>query len=363
MRVVVIGAGVVGAAVAYRLVQGGAKVHLVDRSRPGSGTSDRSFAWMNANEKLPKQYYELNLAGMREHRLLRDELGKASWLHGCGNLEWRQDGQLAAKVDRLRSWGYDAELVEPAEVQARQPGLRLPDDTTRCARFGDEAWIDAPMFVRELTAYAVRGGARAYFDAGVRDIARADGRVRAVNLGSSGGQDELPADVVVNAAGAQADAVAAMVGRPLPLAPTSGLLVRLSGVDDRLNTVVHTPGVNLRPDGPRRILVHHDTVDELLWAGRDPHELTTELEKRARAVLPALSGATIEHTAIGVRSMPSDGFPVLGPVHGVDGYYEAVMHSGVTLAPLVGRLLAERILTGKTDPLLAPYAPDRFERG
>src|SRR5215203_7151818 len=84
-RTAVVGAGIVGASVAYHLSKSGAEVVLIDRAEPGSGTTSTSFAWVNANNKLPREYFELNLAGMREHERLRDEIG-GGWLHSTGNL-------------------------------------------------------------------------------------------------------------------------------------------------------------------------------------------------------------------------------------------------------------------------------------
>jgi len=61
-----------------------------------------------------------------------------------------------------------------------------------------------------------------------------------------------------------------------------------------------------------------------------------------------------------VRPLPGDERPIVGPLPGLTGVYVAVTHSGVTLGPLLARLLAEEIATGKMPPLLAPYRPDRF---
>ena len=86
------------------------RVSIVERSRPGSGTTSASFAWTNANEKTPREYFEINLAGLEEHYRLCDELGGgagAPWLHPRGNLEWAGDEEaleeLDRRVERLRS--------------------------------------------------------------------------------------------------------------------------------------------------------------------------------------------------------------------------------------------------------------------
>jgi glycine/D-amino acid oxidase-like deaminating enzyme len=62
---------------------------------------------------------------------------------------------------------------------------------------------------------------------------------------------------------------------------------------------------------------------------------------------------------VGHRPTPADGFPVIGRPRATEGLYVAVMHSGITLAPLVGLLAAGEIAAGRRDPMLAPYDPDR----
>ncbi len=85
--VLVIGAGCVGANVAYRLAERGATVTVLDAGSPGDGTSGASFAWTNSFSKTPRDYHDLNVAGMEEHAALSKELG-GGWLHQDGALAW-----------------------------------------------------------------------------------------------------------------------------------------------------------------------------------------------------------------------------------------------------------------------------------
>ena len=175
--------------------------------------------------------------------------------------------------------------------------------------------------------------------------------------------DTIHADAVVNATGAGAASVAGMVGRELPLDVFPGLLVRVAVPGEPLSHLMHTPHINLRPDGPGYVLLHHDSVDEKLtddFAGtEDP--LCAELLERARRVLPALEEAEVVEAQVrAMRPVPADGHSCVGALSRIPGYYEAVTHSGVTLGPLIGRLLAREILTGEVDPLIAPFRPDRF---
>src|SRR5690348_14712217 len=88
IEIVVIGGGIIGASVAYRLTQAGARVTLLEAGHLVGGTSGASFAWLNANNKPPLAYHILNTGGMAEHRILAAEFGSAPWLHLDGNIEW-----------------------------------------------------------------------------------------------------------------------------------------------------------------------------------------------------------------------------------------------------------------------------------
>jgi glycine/D-amino acid oxidase-like deaminating enzyme len=361
LKVAVIGAGIVGSSIAYRLSEGGAEVLMIDRAEPGSGTTSTSFAWVNANNKLPRDYFELNLAGMREHVRLRDEMGR-DWLYSTGNLIWaagEEQENLEKRVERLRSWSYTAEMLPASTVNEKlEPGAAFPDPAVRISYFPEESWVDAPALTRALVESAARNGAHKHFGNAVRGI-EVEGEGVMLQLESS---DTVHADVVVNATGAKAASVAEMVGRELPLDVFPGLLVRVAVPGEPLRHLMHTPHINVRPDGPGYVLLHHDSVDERLtddFAGtEDP--LCAELLERARLVLPALEAAEVVEARFGMRPVPADGHSCVGALSAIPGYYEAVTHSGVTLGPLIGCLLAREILIGEVDPLIAPFRADRL---
>jgi glycine/D-amino acid oxidase-like deaminating enzyme len=360
LKVAVVGAGVVGSSVAYHLSEGGAEVVLIDGAEPGSGTTSTSFAWVNANNKLPREYFELNLAGMREHERLRDEIG-GGWFHATGNLIWaEQQRDLESRVGRLRSWSYAAEMLSASTVnEGLEPGVVFPDPETRIGHFPDESWVDAPALTRRLVQATGRNGARTMVGDAVQGIEVED---EGLTLRLENG-DTVHAGAVVNATGATATSVAQMVGRELPLDVFRGLLVRVAVAGEPLHHLVHTPRINVRPDGAGYVLVHHGSVDEKLtddFAGlEDP--LCGELLERGRLLVPALAEGEIVEARFGMRPVPADGHSCVGALAEIPGYYEAVTHSGVTLGPLVGRLLAREILTGEVDPLIAPFRPDRFQ--
>jgi glycine/D-amino acid oxidase-like deaminating enzyme len=178
------------------------------------------------------------------------------------------------------------------------------------------------------------------------------------------GGERLPVNAVVNAAGPEADWVAALLGRALPLESSKGLISRLAVEGPPIVRLVHSQYVNLRPDGPGRVVLNHGWADQKLESdnARTEDSLSHELLEHARRVVPALESAEVEEVRVGVRPMPEDGRSCVGAVVEFPGYYEAVTHSGVTLGPLLGRLLAQEILSGEVNDLVSPFRPDRFAR-
>lgn len=360
---VVIGAGVVGAAIAYRLVTGGARVTLVDQQTPGTGTTSTSFAWVNANDKPPPAYHALNVAGIHAHSRLAADLGAAPWLHRSGHVRCvvgaPAAARLAAHVAALQQAGYPAALIDEQRAQALEPEVRWPADVAAFAHFPEEGWADGPLLVRTLVAAAQSLGAAVYQDDGVTAIDVAGGRVGGVHLASG---MRLAADTLVIAAGRWSDRVLALAGARLPLAPTCGLLAVTAPLQHGPRGVVHTEGVHFRPEGDGRVLLQDDDTDALVGPDTpaDPNlPACRELWRRGCAYLPDLAGATIVEARVGIRAMPADGYPVVGPVPGRDGLYLAVTHSGMTLGPLLGEVAAAEVLGGPPDPRLAPFRATR----
>ena len=154
IKTIVIGAGVMGASVAYRLAQAGAAVTVLEATRVGGGTSGISFAWTNAHKKPPKPYHDLNVAGMKAHSALADEFGGTPWWHGGGSLEWEAEPDRPAQaenVERLRSWGYAAEWITLRQAQELEPDI---DPATigdaPVAFFPEEGWLDPVVYAHAM---------------------------------------------------------------------------------------------------------------------------------------------------------------------------------------------------------------------
>ena len=161
-----VGAGCVGASVAFRLAQRGAHVTVLDAEAPGGGTSGASFAWTNSFGKTPRDYHELNVAGMEEHAALAKELPGGGWLHQDGALAWEDSpagwARLEAAVERLRGWGYAVERITPAQAREIEPELHIAPDVGRVVWTPGEGYLEAVPYIAAVLAAAGRArGARA----------------------------------------------------------------------------------------------------------------------------------------------------------------------------------------------------------
>jgi glycine/D-amino acid oxidase-like deaminating enzyme len=357
--IVVVGAGSVGANVAYRLAQRGARVTVLDAGAPGGGTSGASFAWTNSFGKTPRDYHDLNVASMEEHTALAKEL-EGGWLHQHGGLAWAEAPAERARLDdavtRLTDWGYGIERIPASQARELEPDLHISDGVQEAVWTPGEGYVEVVPFVGALLAHAVRHGARVMPGQRVTGVLRSGSRVRGV-VTESGARFE--ADVVVDCAGPAMDDVARLAGVSIPIDRVPGRLIYTSPVATTLRRPIHAPGCHFRPDGAGRIVLAEGVHDQV-W--KDSTEAWPPERSLAVAAghLPALAHARVETTRVGVRPMPRDEKPIVGTIPGLEGFYVVASHSAVTLGPLWGRIAAAEVLDRVLDARLAPYRPERF---
>ncbi|MFG1853678.1 NAD(P)/FAD-dependent oxidoreductase [Actinomadura geliboluensis] len=367
MRIVIVGGGIIGAALADRLTRGAgaAEVTLVERDRPAAGTSGASFAWLNANDPGDPAYHSLRVAALGAWRRLAGEFGDPDWFRIAGNTAWATDDpakeRLADRVARLAALGYPAAPITAGRLRELEPALRPPAAGAVIAHYPGEGHVHGPDAVAALAGRARSAGARLITGTAATRLNLRGDRVTGVRLGTG---DDLDADLTVCAAGRHSPALLATAGLALPLidaaAPGSaapGLTAVTGPAPGLLNGVVHSPGVDLRPAPGGGLVLEAADLDDATDLGTPAADLdrrAAELLDRARALIPALT-ARVEAVHRCVRPLPADGYPLVGP-H-LPGLYTAVTHSGMTLGPHLADLIAADLRGG--EPALARYRPDR----
>ena len=367
-HVLVIGAGIVGASIAWRVAFRGARVTIIDRAEPGSGASSHSFAWINAGAKEPVGYHNLNRRSLEMWPRFADALGQDVGLRWGGKVSWEANAEAAqllrARVQQLQSWGYPSRLISREELQELEPSLHI--GAVAAAEYSDNEGQVEPQMVVDACLNQLRGlGASIVTGAEVTGFRR-DAHDRVCSVRTTNG--DIDADMVVVAAGTATTAVAAMAGVNVPQAESPGVVMRTSPMPSLLRNVpvIYAPPledgrreIHLRqcPDG--RLMIGEGDQESL--AEDDSQAHADDLMARACQHLPGLAGAAAVPVPVGWRPMPLDGYPVMGFAMEAPNLYVALTHSGVTLAPALSQLAALEICDGaRADAVLGPYRPERF---
>ena len=356
-RIVIAGGGILGASIAHQLAKRGASVTLLERARPGSGATANSFAWINA-KKQPHAYFTLSQMGIEAWRELHAEIGKELPVRWGGSLEWASTADRAARqaetMRRFQSWGYPIHLVDEKRLRALEPGV-VPGVVAGATHAEIEGSADPVGVTEVILAHAARAGAKIVYPAEVIGLDMLNGRLRAVKTSTG----DIEADVVVVACGIDTPRVAAMAGLTVQLTRSPGILFHTEPRPIAIERILLTPIGNIKqkPDG--RIVSGLDF-------GPAPDEHATKQQgelflKKMSAILPSLAGASVEKVTLGLRPLPKDSYPIVGFPEGRRDIYITVMHSGITLGPLIGRLASMEILDGVHVDPLAPYRLERFK--
>jgi glycine/D-amino acid oxidase-like deaminating enzyme len=360
--VAVIGLGIVGACAAYAATRRGASVIALDAGVAGRGTSGTSFAWLNSVRKEPEAYHRLNVEGMAAHRELARELGADGGHHKGGSLEWADaegERELRARVERLASWSYAAEWIPREQAIKLEPGLAIPREARDVVFFADDAWLDAPRLIRTLIDAAAAGGAEIHERTPVHSFRTHDGTIDALVVD----RGEIAADSVLVCVGPATKTFLEALGVSMPVNRVPGLLAVTSRPNETLERVVHAPGIHLRPDASGGLLLGSEDVDgpaANTTSATEHGKLAELLLQRAGGVFPAARDTKIVEYRIGVRPMPGDRHTIAGRLPELANGWMIATHSGVTLGPLLGGLMADEIVRGIASPVLAPFRPDRF---
>lgn len=353
-HIAIIGAGIIGAALAHRLAKSGARVTVLESGMPASLASGASFGWLNASFFASPAHFHLRHAALLAHRALDRELDTGTLWQGT--LWYEETGPaFAAQAAGLAGLGYPVRHISQAAFRALEPGVANPPEQALC--FPGEGAVDAAALTRALLAAAASHGAQVWLGC---EVARLHGSPDRIS-GVATAEGVLAADQVILAAGCATPGLLAPLGLTLPMLQRPGLMVQTRPIARALRHILVTPGQEVRQSLQGHLIApaaasHQSDSAEVI--GGLPGDLAAATLARLRALLPG-HDLRLDRVARANRPVPGDGLPVVGPA-GPEGLYLATMHSGVTLAPLVADLVAAEVLAGQAAPLLAAFRPSRF---
>lgn len=369
--VVVVGAGVIGLAVAYELGRRGRGVLVLERGSPGSGAT-RAAAGMLAPtseaETAEPVLIDLALDSLRRYPRFVAELETLTGL----SCQYRTEGTLWVALTRddeadlhhleglQRVKGLTPQRLTGAGVLEREPrlsgrvlsGLWVPSDHQ----------VEPRALAHCLVAAVLAGGGAIASGVIVTRLETGGGRVRAAGGTGVDGPWETACDAVVLAAGAWSGIGITPPVPGLGVRPVKGQLLRLRG-PRLIEHVVRHPEVYLVPrrDGE---LVVGATMEEQGYDETPTAGAALDLLRAAWRVLPGIYDLRLVELSVGLRPAVRDHLPVIGGTP-VDGLFVATAHfrHGILLAPATGHYLAELITGGATPSALSPFALARLTDG
>ncbi|WP_126426223.1 NAD(P)/FAD-dependent oxidoreductase [Brevibacillus marinus] len=371
MRIVVVGAGIVGMSTAYHLAKQGVEVAVVDKFHQGQATAAGAgivCPWIS--KVADEDWYKLANAGACYYPTLLSQLED----DGETNVGYRQVGALAVSSDQQELEGIEQKA---RKLQTETPAV---GEVTRLS--AEAARRLFPLLREDLAAVYVSGAARldgnllrdalqrvaskhgATFHAGEARLAVERGKAVGVQVNG----ERLAADAVVVTGGAWASALLAPYGIDLCIQPQRGQIVHLQlpGRDTANWPVILPPSTHY--------LVSFDDSRVVAGATRETgsgfdYRITAggikEVLEEAISVAPGLSEGTVHEIRIGFRPMGPDHLPLLGTVPAIDNLIIAtgLGASGLTMGPYVGTIAAKLALDEALEIDLRPYDPLRKQEG
>ena len=349
--VLIVGAGVIGCAIARELARRGVRCTVID-PRPVGGGATHASAGMLA------PYVEAHDRGPMLDLCVRSLEMYPSWIAGLriegDQIDYRQSGTLevalsAGDAARLKH-GVMGRWLDPSDLSRAYPQVGR---TFGGLSIDAHGYADPPQLAAALAASARHRGATFQ-----------RGRVEAIARGPRGFEvrvdgERARATRVVLSAGAWSNQIDGV--QTPPIRPVRGQLLRMRWGLSPLPTIVWGPDCYIVPREDGTILVGA-TVEEAGFDERTTDEGVSGLLAAARRLLPALTDDALIEARVGLRPATPDELPVLGEDPEIPGLIHASGHyrNGVLLAPITGTLIADLVLDEPADPALEYFRPDRF---
>lgn len=290
-----------------------------------------------------------------------------------GYVNWAGDAKEAeivrSNARQLEGTPYPVRSIRAQELAALDPNV-VPGPIADAFYSTIDAHLDPVFVTRRFLGTATAARSRILYHCELSSIDVISNRLRSVS--TDRGRFEL--DRLVVAAGVDTPRVLAMVGFPLTLKHAPGILAHSRNLRPLTRQVHDAPGgISFKqmadgsvvgtdspspPDIPAHESIRAHTGDFPSEELREYHG--NRILTRIARFLPAAQEAGLNRLTLGFRPLPTDEFPIMGRLPDIPDIHVAVTHSGVTLAPIVGKLTAEEVLTGSRADMFAPYRPERF---
>lgn len=378
MRIIVIGAGAVGAACALSLTEAGAEVMVLDRTGVAGETSSRCEGNILVSDKQPGAEAVMAVEANRAWRELAERLD-AERVPGQPATEFEAKGGIVVAFPpgaealqgfaaAQREMGIRADVLDAAALRAAEP--HLAPEIAVGVHYPDDAQVQPSLAAQAMLARARHLGAQLHVTEVTGAVVEA-GRVRGVRTPTG----RIDADAVVNCAGPWAGEIAALFGAALDIRPRRGTILVTTAMPQRVFHKVYDADY-VGAVGSADAALQTSTVVEstpagtvLIGSSRERVGFSedgllaplAEIAAKASRLFPFLRDTMLLRTYFGFRPYAPDHLPAIGADARVQGLFHAAGHegAGIGLAPTTGALIAHAVL-GVPAPLdPTPFLPSR----
>lgn len=364
--VIVVGGGVIGCSIAWRLAQSGLKVTVFERGQVGCEASRAAAGMLSpqGESQGPGPFFEFCLRSRAMYRSFAEELTEASGI----DVEYRDDGTLFVLTDgqdegaqtKWASWQLEAGLplehVSVDDLRRLEPAVT--ELATRAIFLPEEHQVENRRLMDALEVATKRTGVDLVEGAEVSALSFERGRVTGV---VSGGK-RFDAGVVIVAAGTWSSQLLESVGLNVTVIPARGQMIAVRGSGCPIKRVLHSSRVYVVPRNDGRILigatVEYAGFQKALTAGAINDLLSAAVE-----LVPSLANFELDEMWCGLRPDTIDHLPIIG-ASGVDNLVLATGHfrNGILLAPITADLICRLVTRASSRDDCAPWGISRFER-
>lgn len=376
----VVGAGVVGASVAYHAASAGLRVAVVERGSIASGTSSACEGNLLVSDKAPGPELSLALLSRRIWEATADDLGRPAFEFDAKEgvvVARTPDGVAALRgfAEAQRAAGVTVEDVDSAGLRRLEPNLSPM--IAGGAWYPQDAQVQPMLAVAAMLARARALGATVHTGTAVVGFARdASGRVTGVTT-SAPDLPSIAARWVVNAAGTWAGQVSELAGAPIPVLPRRGFVLVTEplprAIRHKVYSADYVANVASSEAGLEASAVIEGTQSGTILVGASRERVgfdrtysvrvVRRLASQAVELFPFLADVGLLRTYLGFRPYCPDHLPVIGEDDRAPGLIHAAGHegAGIGLSAATGRLVAQIASGVAPDVDLAPFRPNRFE--
>ncbi len=374
--VVIIGAGVIGSSIAYHLAQEKLDVILLESGDIASGSSGACDGMVFLQSKRAGIHLDLAIESRRRFGRLAQMLPvPIGYQETGGMIVIETEDELAAMhsfVDQQRAGGLEISLLDADRARGLEP--HLGDHILGATHSPLDGQVNPIALTLGFALGAKSRGVRVATKAAVHGIELKAGRVVAVETAS----ERFETDIVINAAGAHAGDIGAMVGLTIPIRPRRGQIIVTETCPPIITHCMITAKYlsakyNSRittTDGEGASIEQTENGNFLLGSTREFagfHRQTTpaglqRIAATTTSLIPALKNVNVIRSFSGLRPHTPDGLPILGPVEQIPGFIMAAGHEGdgIALAPITGELIAQIVARGGSDRSLDAFRLERF---